>query len=150
MDFYLEPDPSGALYKRSGRWGAAGTPKKVKRYFRNPEKADFGDWSWQINMYRYMLESKGKQVDKMYVQMTVRDGGIAVARDRGIERNIYLVEVPYIHNDHLLEFFKSKRDRLVEALDTKSTPEKCNETETWNGVKCERYCDVRHLCPHIN
>ena len=150
IEFYLEDDPSGALYKRSGRWGAAGTPKKVKRHFMKPEKADFGDWSWQINMYRYMLESTGKQVDKMYVQMTVRDGGIAVARDRGVERNIYLVEVPYIHNDHLLEYFTEKRDRLLDALESKTTPGKCNETETWNGIKCERFCEVRHLCPHIN
>jgi len=149
MEFYLEDDPSGAIYKRSGRWGKAGTPKKVKRYFQNPEKADMGDWALQINMYRFMIESTGKQVEKMYVQMTVRDGGLIAARDRGIERNIYLVEVPKIHNDHLLDFFKEKRDRLLEALESKTVPTKCNDKETWDGVKCQRFCDVRHLCPWV-
>jgi hypothetical protein len=149
MEFYLEDDPSGAVYKRSGRWGKAGTPKKVKRFFPNPKKADLGDWALQINMYRFMLESTGKQVDKMYVQMTVRDGGLIAARDRGVERNIYLVEVPYIHNDHLMDFFKEKRDRLIEALESNTMPNKCNDKETWDGIKCQRFCDVRHLCPWV-
>ena len=150
MEFFLEDDPSGAVYLRSGKWGKKGSPKKVKRFWSNPEKADFGDWSWQINMYRYMLESTGKQVDSMYVQMTVRDGGILAARDRGIDRNIYLVEVPYIHNDHLLEYYRDKRDRLLDALESKVTPEKCNERETWDGMKCKKYCEVRHHCPHVD
>tara|TARA_E500000331_G_C17206360_1_gene691576 strand:+ start:594 stop:1475 length:882 start_codon:yes stop_codon:yes gene_type:complete len=150
MEFFLEDDPSGEVYKRTGRWGRKGTPKKVKRYWANPEKADFGDWSWQINMYRYMLESTGHQVESMYVQMTVRDGGILAARDRGIEKNIYLVEVPYIHNDHLLDYFRDKRDRLLESLEKSITPEKCSKKETWDGMKCKKYCEVRYQCPHIN
>lgn len=149
MDFYLDNDPTGAVYKRSGRWGKAGSPKKVKRFWRNPEKVDLGDWGWQINMYRYLLEATGKKVEKMYVQLTVRDGGLVAARDRGIDRNIYLVEVPYIHDDHLLDFFKTKRDALLNALENKETPEKCSESETWDGIKCERFCPVREFCPHI-
>ena len=54
LDFYLEDDPSGAVYLRNGKWGKKGEPKKVKRYWANPEKADLGDWEWQINCYRYM------------------------------------------------------------------------------------------------
>ena len=150
LDFYLDDDPSGAGYKRSGRWGKAGTPKKVKRWWRNPEKAALEDWGWQINMYRYLLESTGKNVEKMYDQMTVRDGGLMAARDRGVDKNIYLVEVPYIHNDHLLEFFTTKRDALLESLENKKTPSKCSDVETWGGIKCQRFCSVREFCPHVS
>ena len=138
------------VYKRSGRWGKKGEPKKVKRYWKNPEKADLEDWSWQINMYRLMLQSQGRQVDKMYVQMIVRDGGVAASRDRGIDRNIYLIEVPYIHDDHLKERFTSKRDLLLESLESREIPDKCSDSETWGGIKCERFCPVREFCPHIS
>ena len=149
LDFYLEDDPSGAVYLRNGKWGRKGQPKKVKRYWANPEKVDLGDWDWQINCYRYMLEKQGKEVNSMYVQITVRDGGIQAARDRGVENKIYLIEVPYIHNDHIEEKFMTKRDLLLEAINLDKLPNKCSEEETWYGKKCEFYCDVRDLCPYI-
>ena len=150
LDFYLEDDPTGAVYLRNGKWGKKGDPKKVKRFWPNPEKVDLGDWGWQINCYRYMLEKDGKEVKDMYVQITVRDGGIQAARDRGVDRNIYLIEVPYIHNDHIEEKFAGKRDLLLEALELERLPEKCSEEETWGGKKCEYYCDARELCPYVN
>jgi len=150
LDFYLEDDPTGAVYLRNGKWGKKGEPKKVKRFWPNPEKADLGDWGWQINCYRYMLQKQGKVVKDMYVQITVRDGGIQAARDRGIDKNIYLIEVPFIHDDHIIEKFTGKRDLLVEALELDKLPEKCNEEETWGGKKCEYYCDARELCPYVN
>jgi len=149
LDFYLEDDPSGAVYLRNGKWGSKGEPKKVKRFWPNPEKVDLGDWDWQINCYRYMLEKKGKEVENMYVQITVRDGGIQAARDRGVEGKIYLIEVPYIHNDHIEERFMSKRDLLLEAINLEKLPSKCSQEETWYGKKCEYYCDVKDLCPYV-
>jgi len=150
LDFYLEDDPTGAVYLRNGKWGKKGEPKKVKRFWPNPEKVDLGDWEWQINCYRYMLQKQGKTVLNMYVQITVRDGGIQAARDRGVDKNIYLIEVPFIHDDHIIERFTSKRDLLVEALKLDKLPEKCSEEETWGGKKCEYYCDARELCPYVN
>jgi hypothetical protein len=150
LDFYLEDDPSGAVYLRKGKWGSKGDPKKVKRFWMNPEKADLGDWEWQINCYRYMLEKQGKEIKNMYVQITVRDGGIQAARDRGVENKIYLIEVPYIHNDHIEDKFTKKRDALVEALSLGKLPEMCSEEERWGGKKCEYYCDARDVCPYIN
>ena len=149
LDFYLEDDPTGAVYLRKGKGGKQGDPKRVKRFWMNPEKADLGDWGWQINCYRYMLERQGREIDNMYVQITVRDGGIQAARDRGVERKIYLIEVPYIHNDHIEEKFSLKRDALIEALRFKKLPEMCSEEETWGGKKCASYCDVREICPYV-
>ena len=150
IDFYLADDPSGEVYKRAGKWGKKGEPKKVRRYWKNPEKADLGDWTWQINMYRLMLQSQGKKVHNMYVQMIVRDGGVAASRDRGIDRNIYLIEVPFIHDDHLKEKFTKKRDLLLEALESREIPDKCSDSETWGGRKCESFCPVREHCPYVS
>ena len=115
----------------------------------NPEKADLGDWEWQINCYRYMLEKQGKEINNMYVQVTVRDGGIQAARDRGVEHKIYLIDVPYIHNDHIEEKFSTKRDALLESIKLNKLPEMCSEEETWGGKKCKSYCDARDICPYV-
>jgi len=147
MEYYLIDDPSGATYKRSGRWGKVGESKKVKQWIANPDKANLEEWGWQLNWYRYMLEKSGKPVDHVFVQITVRDGGLQVARERGVDKNIYLIEVPKIHEENLLDKFIPKRDALIEALKTEIPPDKCSADETWDGVKCERFCEVRDRCP---
>jgi|TARA_R100000995_G_C3473934_1_gene119832 hypothetical protein len=148
MTHTLVPDPSGARYKRSGKWGKAGQIKQVKQWYRDDSIADFGDWLLQINMYRYLLEQEGYKVRAQKLQMNIRDASTAMSRDRGIDRNIYFVDVPFVDDDELVEFYIHKRDLLLEHLVTKTTPAKCNIVETWEGKKCEAYCEVRSLCPY--
>ena len=138
------------VYQKSGSWGRKGTPKKVKVFYNDPETADFGDWGWQLNFYRLLLEKNGHPVDKMFIQASVRDGGVQVATSRGVNKNIYLVEVPFIHDDHLIERFFKKRDALVHALENNELPDMCTEEETWGGNKCKNYCEVRENCPYVN
>tara|TARA_R100000149_G_C5871079_1_gene135062 strand:- start:584 stop:1453 length:870 start_codon:yes stop_codon:yes gene_type:complete len=146
----LVPDPLGSKYKRSGKWGKAGTIKKVKEFYEDENLKDFGDWGFQVNMYRYLLEQQGHEVEHMKLQMNVRDAGTYSAKDRGVSRNIYFVDIPFIDNDILIPYFIDKRDRLLQHLSEKTLPEKCSDKETWEGNKCRNYCEVRHLCPHIN
>jgi hypothetical protein len=143
------PDPTGARYKRSGKWGRAGEIKKVKQWYRDESIADFGDWLYQVNMYRYLLEQKGYRVKVMKLQMNIRDASTAMSRDRGIDRNIYFVDIPYVDDEEIVEYFTKKRDLLVSALENLRVPEMCSEAETWEGKKCESYCEVRHLCPYV-
>ena len=134
------------VYKRSGRWGKKGTPKRIKEFYRDKDSADFGDWAWQLNFYKLLLEKNNYPVDKILIQITVRDGGLQVARERGVDRNIYLLEVPIIHKDHVTNKFLEKRDALEFALKERVMPEMCNKEETWGGVKCESYCPVSEAC----
>ena len=150
MNYRKVPDPSGAKYKVSGRWGKKGSPKMVKDWYRDEGLADYGDWGWQLNWYRYLLERKGYEVSSMYIQVTLRDGGLRVSQERGLDRNIYLIEIPKYDDNVLENKFLKARDNLVHALETDSLPVKCSVEETWNGRKCEMYCEVRHLCPHNN
>jgi len=146
---YKEELSETERYKRSGSWGRAGTPKKIKVFYRDEATADFGDWGWQINFYRLMLESNGYDVDNMFVQMTIRDGGVHAAKSRGVYKNIYLVKVPYINNDTLRNKFLDKKDALLNSLESNKTPEMCTSEETWEGRKCISYCPVRDKCPHL-
>lgn len=150
MSYRLINDPSGAKYKISGKWGKKGSPKKVKEWYRDEGLADFGDWAWQVNWYRYLLNKSGYEVDKMYIQVTLRDGGLRVAQDRGLDKNIYLIEVPLYDDEVLENRFLKARDNLVHALETDNLPKKCTDIETWNGRKCQSYCEVRYLCPFNN
>jgi len=136
------------VYKRSGRWGKKGQPKKIKEFYIDESTIDMEDWAWQINFYRYLLESNNYEVDKMLLQVTVRDGGLQIARERGVDKNIYLLDVPHINNDHLIDRYETQRDLLLNALKLEELPEKCSKEETWAGKKCESYCDVRHVCPY--
>ena len=120
----------------------------IKQWYRDEGLADFGDWGWQINWYRYLLNKSGYEVANMYIQVTLRDGGLAVARDRGLDKNIYLIEVPK-YDDEVIEYkFLSARDELVKSLETGNLPQKCNDEQTWNGRKCQSYCDARYVCPY--
>ena len=150
MTFEYVDDPSGERYKTSGKWGKKGSLKKVKHWYRDEEKADFVHWGWQVNWYRYLLEKQGHEVDKMYIQVTLRDGGLLAARNTGLDKNIYLIEVPKYDNEVLEnKFIKAKND-LTYALETGNLPSKCTTEQTWDGRKCQSYCEVRHLCPYNN
>jgi hypothetical protein len=150
MTYNLTPDPSGAKYKSSGKWGRKGSPKMVKQWYRDEGLAEYGDWGWQLNWYRYLLTKSGYEVDNMYIQVTLRDGGLAVSRDRGLDKHIYLIEVPKYDDEVLENRFLTARDELTKALETGNLPQKCSSEQTWNGRKCQSYCDVRNLCPYNN
>jgi len=149
MSFYLGDSPTGERYKRNSKWGKKGDIKKVKIFYEDKENADYGDWLWQLNFYRHLLEKQGKIVDKIYVQATVRDGGVQVSRERGVHNNLYLIEIPKISDEMLLGKFLPRRDKLLSSLETNSLPSKCTDEETWNGMKCQKYCEVRELCPYM-
>ena len=70
----------------------------------------------------------------MYVQATVRDGGLQIARERGLDRNIYMIDVPFINDEHLRDKFRSKRDDLLRALENGELPEECTDEEKWGGT----------------
>ena len=133
-------------YKRNSRWGKKGQPKRMKQFYIDENTIDFGDWGWQLNFYRLLLEKNSYPVDKMLMQLTVRDGGVQIARERGVDRNIYLLEVPKIHDDHLTNKFLSKKVSLESALSSGVMPEQCTEEERWGGNKCRNYCPVSDAC----
>ena len=64
-------------------------------------------------MYRYLLELKGHKVKAMKLQMNIRDAGTFTAIARGVDKNIYFVNIPVVDNDEIVSYFTVKRDELL-------------------------------------
>ncbi len=140
-----KPDPSGEVYKRGGAWGKAGSPKMVSVFTQSPDKADNFDTELQLNRYRVMLEETGIPVGKMRVHAIVRDGGLAVARSRGVERNTYIIPIQKLDDNSVIVYFTTKSNSLKVALkDGWTIP--CNNRENWDGARCRGYCEVAQYC----
>jgi hypothetical protein len=142
-----KPDPSGAVYKVSGKWGKAGEPKMVPVFQPMPQEVDLFNEELQLNNYRVMLEELGITISKMQLQVTVRDGGLAVASSRGITRNIYKIPIRRLDDGEVREYFNLKKDALLAALHNGHWDEPCNDRECWDGARCKGYCEVARYCP---
>ena len=141
-----KPDPSGVVYKRDSKYGKAGDSKRVNIYAQVPENADNWEVEYQLNRYRVMLEGLGVKINKMQLQVTVRDGGLMVASSRGLDRNTYRIPIRLIPNQEVIDYFDFKADCLRKALAYGWT-EPCTTRECWDGIRCSRFCDVAQFCP---
>ncbi|OPZ39053.1 MAG: hypothetical protein BWY95_02810 [Bacteroidetes bacterium ADurb.BinA104] len=134
-------EPTGEVYKTGPKKGQAKTKKVARQGI-----PDLDEQKLQLNMYRLMLEDSGFPVQKMFLDIAVRDGGIQVATTRGVERNAYLIEVPRMADDEVLAYFRVKRDALLTALENRQLPPPCSIDERWQGRKCQSYCNVAEWC----
>lgn len=141
------PDPSGAVYKSSGKWGKAGDPKMVSWFRQDPDKADNWEAELQLNRYRIMLEDLGLKIYRMQLQVTVRDGGLFISEQRGIFRNTYRIPIQRLPDTWVVGFFHTQAERLALALDQNSWSTPCSEKESWDGIRCKNFCDVANYCP---
>lgn len=141
-----KPDPSGGVYKRGGKYGAAGSPKMVAVFQQMPQEADNWEAELQLNRYRIKLEEKGIHPDKLRVHVIVRDGGLAVARSRGIEKNTYMVPIRKLDDGEVIPYFQEKADELTSALNLGKWDEPCTNRECWDGQRCKGYCEVALYC----
>jgi len=111
---------------------------------------DLGDWGLQLNFYRmaYELQNAPVKIDEMKIEAIVRDGGTWIAKKRGVERNLYMINVPKITNKDVAEYFNTKKENLISALHNNTTPLVCTEEERWDDLKCKAYCPVKKHCEH--
>lgn len=134
------------IYKTSGKWGKAGSPKRINKFVVKPELADLEDEQLQLNHYRVLLETQGYPITKMQVQATVRDGGLQASRERGITGTIYLIDIPRMPDYQVESYFERKRIALVQAVTSGIAPQVCNDKECWGGRRCQDYCEVASSC----
>jgi hypothetical protein len=139
-------DPSGEVYKSSGKWGKAGDPKMVTIWQRDPSKIDMRDWELQVNKYRVDIEHIGFPVSKMYIQATVRDGGTYIAENRGLTENIYLIPVRRLPDEEIGQYFAEKATALVIAMKSGILPSPCSREESWDNARCVKFCEVWQYC----
>jgi hypothetical protein len=142
-----KPAENGEVYKTSGSWGKAGSPKMVP-VFMPVDKPDMLETELQLNRYRVLLNKVGVRVARMQVQCTVRDGGVQVATSRGISRNTYMIPVKQLPDDDVELYFARKQACLTKAMQTGEWTEPCSETERWEDNRCKSYCDVKLFCEY--
>ena len=140
------PDPNGAVYKTSGKWGKAGDPKLITIFESDPTEVDMWEWEYQSNNYRIKIEDVGFPISRMFNQITVRDGGTLVAANRGITKNIYKIPIRRLPDKQVKEYFSMKREALLSFLSNGKYPPPCNSAESWNGRRCQGFCDVAEFC----
>ncbi len=141
----IDEDIPGEVFKSGPR---KGQPKKRKILIRDLAKVDMWEWELQLNKYRIEFEKKGKKVDEMKIQCCVRDGNTYIARSRGVFRNIYYFKVKRLEDNYVLAYFKKKKEALLQALKQGHWEETCTAKESWDGLKCARYCEVSEFCPY--
>lgn len=147
LGFKVVEKESPEIYKSGKR---AGQHKTIKELIRSPEYEDRWEWELQLNKYRIEWEKipGNKKIDKLKIQCVARDGSTFIARSRGIFRNVYYFMIRIMPDNEVLEYFRIKREALLRAMKTNTTPKICDKKENWDGLKCARFCAVAEFCSY--
>ena len=142
LGYYKVDEPTGEFYKTGAKKGQ----EKTRKVLKTDGVKHILEWAIQVNAYRMLLEEHNFQVGEIYIQMYVRDYSLRIAAERNVEKPIYLLKVNRISDHWLKRYFAIKKRRLEEAMATNVLPAVCSKRESWNGRKCEAYCNVFEAC----
>jgi hypothetical protein len=139
--FSEEEEIPGEFFKSGPK---RGLPKTRKVWaLREPDNFEF---RMQGSRYVWMLRDADFRVDRYYVQVTVRDFNKQSARSYGLDRQIYLIEIPPFDRETVVSYYQAKQKALLDALKKDEMPPKCNDQETWENRRCAEYCSVWMYC----
>jgi hypothetical protein len=138
----LRDNEGNVVLLKSGK--NKGKPKKIKTFLRTGEP-DLKNETLQLNQYRILFEAAGFHVSRMRLQIIVRDGGLYIAKSRGVDKNMYIVEIPYMKNSDVVCYYAKLQADVDAAFATGYAP-RCSDEESWDGKRCSGYCDVAHEC----
>lgn len=125
-----------------------------------PAKLPYGDHELQVNIYRWLLENNGYPVNRMFLHyidlsgpskcrtcklpLTKEPEGFACPKCGRIDHNAHhgtaMVNVPFMLMDEVEEFVLSRKEALLESLETGAAP------EATPGFLCN-YCQFYKVCP---
>ena len=103
----------------------------------------------QLNRYRIFFEEKGFPISRIQIQAIPRDGGTYIAQNRGIDKNLYMIPVKRLHNKDVLDFYNKLSNEVKEAFRT-DYARLCNNWESWDRRRCEKYCEVKDACVQMS
>jgi hypothetical protein len=132
------------LYKTGKNKGLA---KTRQCFVPNRDKAipEILDWTYQMNRYRILVEGAGFPVSRMITQCIPRDGNTYIAKNRGVDKNVILIDIPRMDDDKCLSHYAKLQKEIETAFETYK-PRICNKKESWDGRKCNGYCPVSDQC----
>jgi len=141
-------DPSGERYKTSGKGYKKDDIKMINEWYYDSNEIDAWEWELQLNRYRLWVEEAGYEVKQMKIEVTIRDGGTIVAIKYGLKDNIYIIPIRKLSDEYILNFFNNKAKALKLATAINWAPI-CNNKESWEGKRCEKYCPVSKHCRNM-
>lgn len=104
--------------------------------------------AFQLNRYRIEVERRGFPVSRMRVFSIPRDGGLWIAKSRGIMQRSEFVYVPRLDDTQVIAFYNELQDRVDQAFKDNYAPV-CGVWQRWNGDRCANYCEVREACQDL-
>jgi len=143
----LDEEGNPVLLKSGPNMGKPKTRTETT-FIIDPDKIQMENEELQINRYRLFYESYGFPVSKMYISSIVRDGGIMVASSRGITQNIYKIPVKRLDDEYVLETYRTLKKEVEEGFGA-GFCRMCTTSETWDGRRCEKYCEVNEACKEM-
>lgn len=135
---------TGEVYKTGPK---KGQPKKRKEW-REGGEPDLFNEEIQLNDYRIKLEAAGFPVKDMFIEALARDGNTWIASSRGIQQAGVVIPIRRLPDEQVRQYLSEKRAALMVALEhgEAALPERCNDRESWEGRKCQKYCRVKEAC----
>jgi len=145
LGFHVVDESTGEVYKSGKHKGEEKMRKVLKR---EPSAEDRWEWELQLNNYRIKAQRKRliDKIDELKIQCMVRDGNTYIARSRGVFRNVYYFNIRILPDNEILSYFADKKKALEIALQQGFCKETCTAKENWDGLKCERFCEVSEFC----
>jgi len=125
-----------------------GKPKTKNIYVVDPTQIDREAETLQVNRYRIFYENAGFPIKKMQLFVIVRDGGLMMAQQRGITESIYTIPIERLPDQDVMDFYAALIAKVGRAI-VNNYVEKCDKKFTWDGIRCERFCEVAETCNRI-
>jgi hypothetical protein len=141
----LGKDGEPYRYKSGKKKGEIKT-RKVTKF--DPEKTDMREVELQLNRYRILFERYGFPISRIQLFVIVRDGGTYIANQRGIDKNTYVIPVKKLPDGKVLHFYKMLQIEVEMAFRRGYAP-MCNSWESWDGRRCNGYCEVSDVCKKL-
>ena len=151
LGYYTEDEPQfdendePIVFKSGKRKGQQKTKKVLRQ---NPDKVDLLKEILQLNRYRIEMEEKGFPISHIQIQAMPRDGGTIAATSRGIKEKLYIIELPIKLDSTIIAYYDQLTKEVNDAFITKYA-RKCDDWESWNGRRCNGYCEVAQACKEM-
>ena len=146
LGMYKVDVPTNEIYKSGLKKGQI----KYRKEWRHDGIKGIMDWAIQLNYYRILLQKQGLEVTRIVVQAMCRDNSLRIAKERGVEKPIYLIPINFISDRWITRYMEHKADALSKAFQTGILPPPCKPKERWHDRKCLSYCQVATHCPYAD
>ena len=142
----LDEEGNPVLLKSGKNKGAVKTKQETEVII-DPNNAELDAEKLQINRYRIFFEYYGFGISDMRLQVMVRDGGTYIAKSRGIDKNMYIIPIPFLDDKEVLSYYYNLNYEVKQAFE--GNYRKCNAWESWDNRRCNGYCEVSDQCKQL-